>query len=100
MIGVGTRLQDFTTGSWALFKNERMRIVGLNTQLFDAHKHGAMPLVGDAQGRLEAARSGARRAGQRQRAWTERRKTAKAEWLKAADDVTRATNAACPPTRR
>ncbi|WP_309086722.1 thiamine pyrophosphate-binding protein, partial [Chelativorans sp.] len=42
VIAVGTRLQDFTTGSWALFKNPDRRIVGLNVQAFDATKHNAL----------------------------------------------------------
>ncbi|MEE1656068.1 3D-(3,5/4)-trihydroxycyclohexane-1,2-dione acylhydrolase (decyclizing) [Microvirga sp. CF3062] len=53
VIAVGTRLQDFTTGSWALFKNQNRRIVGLNVQAFDATKHNAMPLVADARVGLE-----------------------------------------------
>ena len=54
VLAVGTRLQDFTTGSWALFKNDDLRIIGLNTQAFDAHKHRALPLVADARAGLEA----------------------------------------------
>src|SRR3954452_3307774 len=30
VLAVGTRLQDFTTGSWALFKNSGKTIIGLN----------------------------------------------------------------------
>ena len=49
MLGVGTRLADFTTGSWALFKNPERRFIGLNVQPFDAVKHRALPLVADAR---------------------------------------------------
>jgi 3D-(3,5/4)-trihydroxycyclohexane-1,2-dione acylhydrolase (decyclizing) len=52
VLAVGTRLQDFTTGSWALFQGEGRRIIGLNTQGFDAGKHNAQPLVGDARASL------------------------------------------------
>jgi 3D-(3,5/4)-trihydroxycyclohexane-1,2-dione acylhydrolase (decyclizing) len=45
---VGTRLQDFTTGSWALFQHPGRNLIGLNVQPFDAAKH-AVPLVADAQ---------------------------------------------------
>ncbi|WP_419905887.1 3D-(3,5/4)-trihydroxycyclohexane-1,2-dione acylhydrolase (decyclizing) [Kiloniella sp.] len=48
LIAVGTRLQDFTTGSWALFKNPGRKFLGLNAQPFDATKHRSLPLVGDA----------------------------------------------------
>ncbi len=48
VLAVGTRLQDFTTGSWALFQNPEVRFVGLNAAAFDAGKRGALPLVCDA----------------------------------------------------
>ncbi len=48
VLAVGTRLADFTTGSWGLFRGEGQRIVGLNVQPFDAGKHRAQPLVADA----------------------------------------------------
>jgi 3D-(3,5/4)-trihydroxycyclohexane-1,2-dione acylhydrolase (decyclizing) len=46
VIAVGTRLQDFTTGSHALFPEARM--VNLNVQLLDARKWGGTSLVADA----------------------------------------------------
>ncbi|CAH1655532.1 MULTISPECIES: 3D-(3,5/4)-trihydroxycyclohexane-1,2-dione acylhydrolase (decyclizing) [unclassified Chelatococcus] len=49
VIGVGTRFQDFTTGSWALFGNPERRILSLNVQPYDSAKHGAIPLVSDAR---------------------------------------------------
>ncbi|SMC46285.1 3D-(3,5/4)-trihydroxycyclohexane-1,2-dione acylhydrolase (decyclizing) [Rhizobium sp. RU36D] len=53
VIGVGTRFQDFTTGSWALFKNPDRRILALNVQPYDSAKHDALPLVADARIGLE-----------------------------------------------
>jgi 3D-(3,5/4)-trihydroxycyclohexane-1,2-dione acylhydrolase (decyclizing) len=49
VLAVGTRLQDFTTGSWTVFANEAVKIIGLNTATFDAVKHLALPLVADAR---------------------------------------------------
>ena len=49
VLAVGTRLSDFTTGSWALFRNPARRLVALNVQPFDAAKHLALPLVADAE---------------------------------------------------
>ncbi|HET6158005.1 MAG TPA: 3D-(3,5/4)-trihydroxycyclohexane-1,2-dione acylhydrolase (decyclizing) [Dongiaceae bacterium] len=49
VLAIGTRLQDFTTGSRALFQNPERKIIGLNTQAFDAGKHGAIPLIADAR---------------------------------------------------
>lgn len=49
VIGVGTRFQDFTTGSWSLFANPIRKIACLNVAAYDAMKHGAMPLLADAR---------------------------------------------------
>jgi 3D-(3,5/4)-trihydroxycyclohexane-1,2-dione acylhydrolase (decyclizing) len=49
VLAVGTRLQDFTTGSWTVFRNEELRIVALNAARFDAVKHRALAVVGDAR---------------------------------------------------
>ncbi|CAN7196634.1 3D-(3,5/4)-trihydroxycyclohexane-1,2-dione acylhydrolase (decyclizing) [Phyllobacterium sp. LjRoot231] len=53
IIGVGTRFQDFTTGSWALFRNPARRLGSINLAGYDAMKHGALPCVGDAKVTLE-----------------------------------------------
>src|SRR5690606_11382077 len=76
---VGTRLQDFTTGSWALFGNPERTIVGLNVQPFDAGKHFALPLVADAReglSALSAALAGHRAPPE----WTASALRRKAEW--------------------
>jgi 3D-(3,5/4)-trihydroxycyclohexane-1,2-dione acylhydrolase (decyclizing) len=49
VMAVGCRLQDFTTGSWTVFKNEDTVLIGINTTRFDAVKHRSMPVVGDAR---------------------------------------------------
>lgn len=48
VLAIGTRLQDFTTGSWTLFGDDA-QIVTLNVARFDATKHLARPLVADAR---------------------------------------------------
>lgn len=48
VLGVGTRFQDFTTGSWGLFANPERKLISLNVAAYDAMKHGAMPLQSDA----------------------------------------------------
>ena len=92
ILAIGTRLQDFTTGSWALFKNDKARIIGLNVQAFDAHKHEALPLVADAQTGLDALEA-ALGQWQADPAWTDKAKAGKQTWLAAAAAVTAATNA-------
>jgi 3D-(3,5/4)-trihydroxycyclohexane-1,2-dione acylhydrolase (decyclizing) len=47
VVAIGTRLQDFVTGSWSVF-GEDTRIVALNAARFDAVKHRAHSVVGDA----------------------------------------------------
>jgi 3D-(3,5/4)-trihydroxycyclohexane-1,2-dione acylhydrolase (decyclizing) len=54
VLAVGTRLQDFTTGSWTVFGDEDLTLVGLNAARFDAAKHRALPLVCDAGEGLDA----------------------------------------------
>ena len=53
VFGVGTRFQDFTTGSWGLFKNPERRILSLNVQAYDSTKHDAIALTADARIGLE-----------------------------------------------
>jgi len=92
VLAVGSRLQDFTTGSWALFKADGVKIVGLNAQLFDAGKHRALPLVADAKAGLEALE--AKLGGWTSPAsWIATAKAAKAKWLVSAKAVTDPTNA-------
>lgn len=54
VLAVGTRLQDFTTGSWSAFQNPAMRLVTINVGRVDAHKHLAAPVIGDARACLTA----------------------------------------------
>ena len=48
VLAVGTRLQDFTTGSWALFKNPDVKFVSVNANRWDATKQHAISVIGDA----------------------------------------------------
>ncbi|MCB9433092.1 MAG: 3D-(3,5/4)-trihydroxycyclohexane-1,2-dione acylhydrolase (decyclizing) [Ardenticatenaceae bacterium] len=49
VIGIGTRYSDFTTASKTAFQNPDVCFINLNVAEFDAYKHNALPLVGDAQ---------------------------------------------------
>lgn len=48
ILAVGTRLQDFTTGSWTAF-SKNARFISLNAARHDAGKHMSLPIVGDAK---------------------------------------------------
>ncbi len=95
VLAVGTRLQDFTTGSRALFADPDCRIIGLNTQGFDAGKHGARPLLADARAglaELAAALTGWRAPSD----WTTQVQASRDTWLATAARYTAAGNAALP----
>ena len=47
VVAIGTRLQDFTTASWSLFGGD-VKVVTVNAARFDAVKHNARAVVGDA----------------------------------------------------
>ncbi len=49
VVAIGTRLQDFTTGSWSVFKNPSVRFVAINAARWDATKQQAVGVIGDAQ---------------------------------------------------
>lgn len=94
VLAVGTRLQDFTTGSRALLEGGR-RLIQLNVAAFDAGKHGAEPLVGDARRTLEdlGAAIGDHAAPA---AWQDRVRALATDWNATVDRVTAAGNAERP----
>lgn len=95
VLAVGSRLQDFTTGSWSLFANPDCRIIGLNVQAFDAGKHRAQPLVCDAKAglaELDAALEGYEAPAD----WSARAIDAKRDWLETAGRYTAPGNAELP----
>ena len=49
IIAIGTRLQDFTTGSWTIFKNPVSKLISINAARFDATKRSSIALIGDAK---------------------------------------------------
>jgi len=95
VLAVGTRLQDFTTGSRALFADPECRIIGLNTQGFDAGKHGAQPLMADAKAglaELEAALAGWKAPA----GWSAQVQASRDAWLETAARYTAMSNQALP----
>jgi 3D-(3,5/4)-trihydroxycyclohexane-1,2-dione acylhydrolase (decyclizing) len=85
ILAVGTRLQDFTTGSNSLFT--KARLVSLNVNPFDATKARGIPLQADARLGLEAL-SKALPRWQAEAAWTERAKAEAAAWRSTVDTIT------------
>ena len=81
VIGIGTRLTDFPTASKTGFQHPNVRFININVFEMDAHKHAAIPLMGDAKvaieelgealGHFEVARSYRERVATLNRSWNE-----------------------------
>ncbi|WP_334064061.1 3D-(3,5/4)-trihydroxycyclohexane-1,2-dione acylhydrolase (decyclizing) [Limimaricola cinnabarinus] len=77
ILAVGTRLQDFTTGSWTAF-DAGAQIVAINAARHDAGKHRALPVVGDAKRSLEALGQGLDYAAPAE--WVEEAQAERRDW--------------------
>jgi 3D-(3,5/4)-trihydroxycyclohexane-1,2-dione acylhydrolase (decyclizing) len=53
IVGIGTRYSDFTSASKTAFQNPTVRFININVAAFDAYKHAALPLTGDARVTIE-----------------------------------------------
>jgi 3D-(3,5/4)-trihydroxycyclohexane-1,2-dione acylhydrolase (decyclizing) len=95
VVGIGTRLQDFTTGSRALFANPDRMLVQVNVAAFDAYKHGAEPVVGDAGAVLEQL-SDALGDWRAPKAWSEKAAAGVTAWNADADSAMAASDAQHP----
>ena len=92
VLAVGSQLEDFTTGSWTVFQDPDVRIVGLNAARFDAHKRRSLPLVADAREgllELDAALGAWRTTGD----WTERAASLRIEYHAYIDKIAAPTDA-------
>jgi 3D-(3,5/4)-trihydroxycyclohexane-1,2-dione acylhydrolase (decyclizing) len=92
VLAVGTRLQDFTTGSWSVFGDERLRLVALNAARHDVAKHLAVAPFFRARCGLEeldAALTGWRAPAE----WAARATREYAAWNETLDE-----SAAAPTT--
>ena len=95
VLAVGTRLQDFTTGSWTAFAPEA-RFVSINAARWDAVKHRALAVVGDARATLEEL-GPALEGWKADASWTGRGRELFAEW-NAELDRRQAPGNEGPPT--
>jgi 3D-(3,5/4)-trihydroxycyclohexane-1,2-dione acylhydrolase (decyclizing) len=82
VLAVGTRLQDFTTGSHALFP--QAKIVSINVNALDASRLRGAALVADAGKGLEALSDAVSR-WRAEEAWTGRAKQLGARWREGVD---------------
>jgi 3D-(3,5/4)-trihydroxycyclohexane-1,2-dione acylhydrolase (decyclizing) len=95
VLAVGSRLSDFTTASRSLFQNPDWTLIQLNVAAFDAIKHRALPLVGDAGRGLEvlSAALGSWRAPAE---WSEKASALDAKWQVVVEQATAPSNAPEP----
>ncbi len=94
ILAVGTRLQDFTTGSWTSFAPDA-RFISINAARWDATKHRALAVVGDAKASLEELDVvlGGWRA---EASWMAQGVEAFAAWNSLLDERQKPTNAPVP----
>ncbi|MHC1480044.1 3D-(3,5/4)-trihydroxycyclohexane-1,2-dione acylhydrolase (decyclizing) [Frateuria aurantia] len=85
VLAVGTRLQDFTTGSNALF--QQARLVSLNVNSFDSDKGSDVALVADAGLGLSAL-SDALGAWQAEPGWQQRAREQGQAWRAVVGEIT------------
>ena len=88
VIAIGTRLSDFTSASHTQFQNPDVRFLSINVSARDAHKFGALPLLGDARATLDELREILVVRGYRTAAtYGDRVESLKAEWDAAVDGI-------------
>ena len=94
ILAVGTRLQDFTTGSWTTFA-ENAQFISINTARWDAIKHQALDVVGDALETIQEIESG---LGDwcAPRSWTAKGREEMKNWDKLLYERQKPTNAILP----
>ena len=63
VICVGTRLQDFITGSNSAFQNPQVKFIGINVCSHDAYKLGSLPIMADAREALRVLTQAGKVAG-------------------------------------
>lgn len=94
ILAVGTRLMDFTTGSWSAFSPDA-KFVSINAARWDATKHRALAVVGDA---LEGVRELDAALGdwKAESGWTDKGRSEFAKWNALLDDLQKPTNDPVP----
>lgn len=95
LIAVGTRLQDFTTGSGLLIRKPECKLLSINVARHDLNKRSAFALQGDAD-RCIRELSSTIVSTNVDAAWKTRAATLKREWNAVYDNVTAASNAELP----
>lgn len=94
ILAIGTRLMDFTTGSWTVFSHAA-KFISINTARWDATKHRALAVVGDARETVEELH-GAMGDWQAPAAWMANARHLFGEWNALLETHQAPTNALVP----
>ena len=94
IIAIGTRLQDFTTGSWTAF-DHKTPFITINAARWDAQKHQSLAVVGDAKVCLKELLVHLKDFTPTSE-WLSETKNEFIEWNKLLDELQAPTNAPIP----
>ncbi len=86
VIAIGTRMNDFVTGSKSQFQNPNVRFVSINTSSYHAEKMDAIKAVGDAKSTLIALEAKLEEKGYRS-GYTTEIEEAKSAWRKERNQL-------------
>ncbi len=95
IIAIGTRLQDFTTGSGLLIKRPDVSMLSINVARHDLSKHSSVSLRGDARRCLQELASQPN-AMSVDAEWSELASSLRERWNNITDEVTTAADRALP----
>lgn len=94
ILSIGTRLQDFTTGSWTCFAHDA-QFISINAARYDAVKHRAVAVVGDAKVTMQEL-APIMLGFKVNAAWTKKAKDEMTIWNRAVDGYKTPTNSGIP----
>ena len=94
ILAIGTRLQDFTTGSWTAFSDDA-KFISINAARWDAVKHRALSVVGDALETIKELNL-ALTDWSAPEIWMEKGREEMATWNALIDEKQKPTNAILP----
>ncbi len=87
IIAIGTRLNDFTTGSRTVVSRPGVDQININVAHFDAHKHGGMALRSDAKRALDEL-APLLQSWESEESWLNHIESAKQSWAETVSATT------------
>ncbi|MFC5077468.1 3D-(3,5/4)-trihydroxycyclohexane-1,2-dione hydrolase [Vibrio thalassae] len=95
VIAIGTRLQDFTTGSWTVFQNPDLRLISINTCRHDAIKSNSLAIIADARDAVSQLSSviGPSKVSEE---WVKYAQAERASWFDVVAKRVAKTSTSCP----